>query len=132
MLEKEVENTILDYLALIPGERGSFWKCKVQGTFDAKRNRYRMPGGRHKRNGISDIIGFYRGFFVAFEVKSPKNKKGATLEQKDFLDHCQRNGQVGRVVSSLDQVIETIEIIDDLHLKGFKNEQRAALRLTYP
>jgi len=60
--------------------------------------------------GISDLIGIYKGRFVAIEIKTPENKKGATKLQKWFLKRVNSCGGLGFVARSLEEVIEKIEV----------------------
>ena len=79
MKESEIENAILDYLNIL--KDAFFWKNPASGFFDGKKMR------RHKSkyaiNGVSDILGIYRGRFVALEIKTP-------VEYKYFLNHGER------------------------------------------
>ena len=67
--EKQVENKLLDYLE----NRGCF-PCKIerQGTFDRSKGIYRMNKSKYKRNGISDIMFFYKDTVYFCEVKTPE------------------------------------------------------------
>jgi len=72
---------------------------------------FKIHGGPMQMVGISDLIGVYNGRFVAFEVKTPENKKGATELQKWFIHKIASCGGYGSVVRSLDEVKEKINIV---------------------
>ena len=103
--EKQIENAILDYLALLPG---TYWKCNNVGLWDSNKKVYRQPG-RHFRHGTSDILGIMgdgSGRLVAIEVKT---KKGRLSEyQKQFLEDINKHGGIGFVARSLDEVRERL------------------------
>lgn len=100
MLEKQIENQILDYLAY----NDIFaWKIKTMGTFDQSTNKFRKPSKRYMK-GVADILGIYQGKPLAIEVKS---KKGVlSLYQKIFLNRFKENGGTAIVARSLDDVVK--------------------------
>ena len=103
-LEKEIEQSILDYLAL----RGIFaWKIQSVGVFDTKKKVFRRTPRRFTP-GVSDILGIYRGRPIAIEVKRPGGKP--SLAQREFLERFNREGGIGFIARSVEEV--------DLKLKG--------------
>lgn len=60
--------------------------------------------------GIADILGCYRGFFVALEVKQPGGE--ASRKQELFLRSIEKAGGFAAVVESLDDVIEVLNRVD--------------------
>lgn len=52
--------------------------------------------------GISDILGIYKGRFLAIEVKKPGGKP--SQHQKEFLDEVNRHGGIGFVARSAEEV----------------------------
>lgn len=52
--------------------------------------------------GSSDLIGIYKGRFVALEVKQPNKKP--TLEQQQFIDFVNKSGGIAAVVYSPDEL----------------------------
>lgn len=97
-LEKYIENSILDYLAA----RDIYaWKVKSVGTYDVKRQGFRMPSKRYKR-GVSDILGIYRGKPLAIEVKSANGRLSPA--QKLFLTEFLERGGIAMVAKSVDEV----------------------------
>lgn len=108
MKEKDIENQILQYLHFLPDCEA--WKVDTTGIFDAKRGVFRkrnFPFSHAK--GVPDIIGFWRGFFFAFEVKTPQRKNSASEDQKFFINTAKANGQIAHVVWSLEQVKEILD-----------------------
>jgi penicillin-binding protein-related factor A (putative recombinase) len=61
--------------------------------------------------GISDLIGVYNGRFVAIEIKTKANKKGATPIQEWFIGQVIKAGGVAFVARDLETVQEQINKI---------------------
>lgn len=102
MLESEIQKTILDYLKY----RGIFcWKNHSVGIPNGKGG-FRKAG----KKGVSDILGIYRGTFLAIEVKGPKT--AMTTEQDKFLKDVIANGGCAFVARSVDNVKEMLEHFD--------------------
>ena len=99
LTEKQIENSILDFLSYLPG---CYWKNNSVGVYDPIKKVHRKPGKYH-RNGVSDILGFDNtGKFIAIEVKTSKGR--LSQNQKLFLEDVNRNGGVGFVARSVDDV----------------------------
>lgn len=69
--------------------------------------RLQDKGGRYITYGVcnpggSDLIGIYKGRFLALEVKMPGKKP--TPEQENFLRVVRENGGIAGVVRSVDDV----------------------------
>lgn len=83
--EKQIENSILEYLNLRPGCLA--FKVQTSGVYDPKLRRFRPPG-KGVMLGTPDIVCIYEiegcPIFVGFEVKSKKGKQ--TASQKTFED----------------------------------------------
>jgi hypothetical protein len=73
---------------------------------------YKHWQGQFSRPGISDIIGIYNGKFFAIEVKRPGCK--LTQAQSKFLEEVCREGGIGFVARSTDDVIEGLSLQDRL------------------
>lgn len=56
--------------------------------------------------GVADILGIFNGRFLAIEVKRPGNP--LTRCQKHFLDSVNREGGIGFVARSIDDVIDQL------------------------
>lgn len=56
--------------------------------------------------GSSDLIGWYRGRFLAIEVKSRRGI--VTEEQRNFLDEVNGNGGIGIIARSVDDVLDAL------------------------
>jgi len=63
-----------------------------------------------RMKGVSDLICCVRGIFLAIEVKREKGGKLSNY-QKAFLQTVKDVGGVAIVATSLDQVIETVNLI---------------------
>lgn len=100
---------------MTPG--AEFWSVKVQGTYDPRKGIYRKNNSKFRRNGVSDIIGFYKGFFIALEVKTPTRRKVVSDEQKYFIECARANGQIGFVVCSVEETRDVLAIVNDLARK---------------
>jgi len=63
-----------------------------------------------RMRGVSDLICCVRGTFLAIEVKKEKGGKLSDY-QKAFLDTVESVGGKALVANSLDQVIESVNLI---------------------
>lgn len=103
--EKEIENMILSTLKRC----GVFcFKVDSVGIYDQKLGRYRRKRGIHRMVGIADILGIYKGQFLAIEVKG----EGGVLspEQRVFLEEVNAQGGIGIVAYDVDYVIEKLNL----------------------
>lgn len=96
--EKQIENSILEWLAW--NNIFSF-KVKSQGTWDEKEKKFRKPS-RYYKKGTADILGIYKGKFLAIEVKSASGR--LSEHQKIFLNQVKENGGIAIVARSIDDV----------------------------
>lgn len=100
-----------------------FWVNPQGGYYNSSLGRFVKHKSKFIMHGASDIIGFYKKTFYAFEVKTPTeykyalkhiddiysthpnnlNKKKLHLwRQKDFIEQVKKNGGNGGFVSSFD------------------------------
>lgn len=93
MRESEIQKKILDYLKSI----GVYSVKVIQAS----------------KAGVPDIIGCYRGKFIAIEVKTPKTRNNTSELQKLNLDWIIESGGKSCVAWDLDGVIRFIKDIDD-------------------
>jgi hypothetical protein len=56
--------------------------------------------------GISDILGIYKGQFLAIEVKRPGGRMSP--DQEKFIDRVNQEGGIGFVAYSVDDVVERL------------------------
>ncbi len=119
VLEKEIQRAILHYITV----RGIFaWRQnqgalhmpEEEGHYGPTRHRW----GRKERvirfahvDGISDIIGVYRGRFLAIEVKRKGNKP--TDDQRAFLERVDKEGGIAIVAYSVDDVVNALKEVDE-------------------
>lgn len=98
MAKKKTEESILtgqirDYLNI----RNVFhWKV-WQGLGSAK--------------GVSDILGIYKGYPLAIEIKRLKGR--VSENQQAFLDKFKAEGGIAFIARSLDDVIRHFEMVDN-------------------
>jgi penicillin-binding protein-related factor A (putative recombinase) len=64
--------------------------------------------GRSGRKGVSDIIGIYKGKFMAIEVKT--SKAALRPEQAQFLGEVAQQYAIAIVARSLEDVIEGLRV----------------------
>ena len=83
LLEKHIETQILHYLEYLP--QCFAWKNPTYRRYDKKKCVYYKAKSRYVISGVSDILGVYKGRFLAIEVKHPDRKNNVTLDQKRFL-----------------------------------------------
>lgn len=93
MLEKQIQKKIMAYLKTVPGSQ---WNKITLGPYSGK--------------GISDIIGCYRGHYVALEVKNEGGK--ATKLQEHFINAINDTGGYAAVVRSVNDVRSFLGHID--------------------
>lgn len=101
--EHQIQSLILERLSFI--KNGFFWR-ENSGLITAEHNGKK----RHWRagiKGIADIIGVYKGFFVAIEVKRAGKKP--SVEQKAYLQRVRDCGGIGFVCDDDKTVIESLE-----------------------
>lgn len=72
------------------------------GIYDPIKKTFRVNKNPHRIKGVSDILGIWRGKFLAIEVKVPG--KYPTPEQKRFLEQVNREGGIGFVARSITDV----------------------------
>jgi len=94
LTEKKIQGNILKYLK----------KTVKEGHF------FKIHQGRYAQIGIADILGCFRGRFVAFEVKRPKGK--LTVLQNLFLEKIREAGGIAEKVCSVDDVKEILENVE--------------------
>jgi penicillin-binding protein-related factor A (putative recombinase) len=104
--EKEIQNSILDYLSYLPN-------CFVfpiynGAVYDPTRRRFRKPG-KHYKKGVPDILGIYQGRPLAIEVKTPERRNRLSPEQKQFLAEYGAHGGIAFSCCSLDECIEKLK-----------------------
>lgn len=88
--EGDIKRLIMDYLKAQP--MTYVRSIQIRGT----------PGRTSQSKGVSDIIGVWKGRFLAVEVKT---KKGiVSVEQQEFLDSVKSCGGIAIVARSLGDV----------------------------
>ena len=101
--EKQIQNAILEWLEI----RGAFaWQNDSVGIWDANRGAYRKRMGRFCIRGASDILGIWRGWPLAIEVKRHDGK--LSDDQEWFLEKFRDAGGIGIVARSLEDAIKPL------------------------
>ena len=103
--ERLIETAILDYLNGIPDCYA--WKNTSVGAYNKAAGRYLKPRGKYRITGISDILGVFRGAFLAVEVKSLTGRP--TKNQLDFIEDVRSCGGIAFVARSVDEVRRNLE-----------------------
>jgi hypothetical protein len=115
MLEKQLQNLVLDWLASV-GVMA--WPNAAVSVFDPRRGKFRKSNNKHHRNGIPDILGVMPcGRMLGIELKRPPPGKRAekTLwnmcseDQQDFIEEASRRGALCFVADSLETVQQRIQ-----------------------
>lgn len=91
-LEAEITRQIQRYLAGVP----DWWGFKVQGSAQQMR-------------GVPDIVGCYRGLFVAFEIKRPNLGKVSKI-QHHMIERIKAAKGHAFVVRSVDDVKQVLDM----------------------
>ena len=94
MREADIVRAILTHLRSLPG-------CFC----------WKEHGGPYGTNGIPDVICCYRGWFVAFEVKTDKGKP--TKLQEAVIRKIVRAGGTALIVRSVEDVKAALAAIDE-------------------
>ena len=68
---------------------------------------YNSWQGQFSEPGIADLIGIYKGRYLAIEVKVPGRK--ATDKQQAFLDRVREEGGIGFVAWSVEDVMGVLK-----------------------
>jgi hypothetical protein len=113
--EKAIETAILTFLNYLP--KCYAWKNNSTGIYDTKAGTYRKNRNKHVINGVSDIIGIYRGRPLFIEVKRPCNKKRPD-EQVNFIERIKGMGGIAGFATSVDDVREILRV------QGAHNEEK--------
>jgi penicillin-binding protein-related factor A (putative recombinase) len=100
-LEKEIETSILQYLERLP-ECFAF-KNQSIAVFDPSKKIFRKAKSKYLINGSSDILGVFRGKFLAIEVKRPSNKK-RNEDQDSFIENIRIHGGIAFYATSIEDV----------------------------
>ena len=101
LTEKEVENSILQYLSLL--KNCMAWKNQSIGIYDPIKKIFRRSNNKYHINGVSDILGIYKGRALAIEVKSKTGR--ATEAQVEFLTQFEAMGGVAILARSVADVV---------------------------
>lgn len=97
--EKVIENSILSWLAI---NRIFAFKVESIGVYDQRLGIYRLKHSIHRKLGISDILGIYKGKPLAIEVKSAQGR--LSPHQKDFLEDWKKEGGIAIVAKCIEDV----------------------------
>jgi penicillin-binding protein-related factor A (putative recombinase) len=102
MLEKHIQAQILHYLVL---KNVFHWRNNTGcATYQSKNGKKSFV--RFGQPGMSDILGIYKGKFLAIEVKRPGGK--VTELQKKFLEAIESNDGIAILAYDLDDVKKVI------------------------
>lgn len=104
--EKIIENQLISWLQW----KSIFtFKVRTTGTFDQKLGRFRGASRLYK-TGVSDILGIYKGRFIAIEVKAPKGR--LSPNQILFQQEVKEHGGIALTIRSVEQLELELKIID--------------------
>lgn len=109
--EHQIQNAILNYFQML---RDCFvWRSNTGSTMIGTPGKQRYI--RFGLKGSADIIGCYRGHFIAIEVKRQKPKGKTTPEQDRFLQSIRDCGGYAIVAYSVDDAQALIARINKEH-----------------
>lgn len=77
-------------------EGGYAWRNNTMGVYDQKRRIYRTA----PKKGVSDVLGLFKGRFVAVEVKIGRDK--LSPEQSGFLKNINHYGGIAMVAKDIE------------------------------
>lgn len=105
MKENDCVNAIMEYL-----NYKNIFVFRVNNTpiYDPRGGRFRKKG-KWERYGVSDILGIYKGKFLAIEVKRPN---GVLSDyQKKFIKDVNDRGGIAFKAVTVDDVIKELDKI---------------------
>jgi penicillin-binding protein-related factor A (putative recombinase) len=98
--EKQLCHQIIEFL----NYQGAYcWRVNSGAIRDQKGYMVKMA-----KAGTSDILGIYKGRFLALEVKKPETRKNVTEKQTEFLETIKKNGGIAAVVTSPEEALHAI------------------------
>lgn len=97
--EGYVRNSICAYLAAL---RAFFFIHDSVGIWDPRNKVYRTNLSPYRIKGVADILGIWKGKFLAIEVKAPRGYP--SKEQKAFLEKVRAEGGIAFIARSIDDV----------------------------
>jgi hypothetical protein len=119
MLESQLQDRIRIALGLIPGldlSRNNVGSAEIRG--------YRVTFGLGP--GSADLIGHYRGRFVAVEIKTPTGRQAP--EQRLYQQRIERNGGIYQILRSVDEATAWAASLPALHRTWLASEVSLAGR----
>ena len=96
--EKDIQSFILDYL----NNFGFFWRNNTVGVYNQYKKVYMKNNKLLK--GVPDILGVYKGRFMAIECKS-SNVKKMSEDQEKFKDNFEKMGGLFYMANDIDNFI---------------------------
>jgi len=76
---------------------------------------YKIHGGPYQEAGIPDIIGCYKGYFIAFEVKRPNKRSNVSVRQGYQIDRLDREGAFVGVITSTQEAKKAMTLFKLQH-----------------
>lgn len=102
--ERAIQNEICSYLKSL----GAFvFIHDSVGIYDVKRGCFRVNRSSHRIRGVADILGIFKGYPLAVEVKTKTGK--LSEHQREFLESWRRAGGIGLVARSVDDCHSEIQ-----------------------
>lgn len=99
-----IKNSICSYLKL---KNVFFFIHDSVGIYDPIKKIYRTNISPYRVKGVADILGIYKGKFLAIEVKAPKSYP--TQEQKAFIEKVKSEGGIAFIARSIEDVKRELE-----------------------
>jgi hypothetical protein len=101
MLEKDIKRNIVHWIVLNGGHINIIDQIGIKG-----RRKLGMGRGR----GVADLIGIWRGWPLAIEVKTPEGK--VSPEQHNWLAGWEKHGGKAFVFRSVDDAVRELSQIE--------------------
>lgn len=73
---------------------------------------FKIWGNEHMMAGLPDIIGCYRGLFVAFETKNPEKRHDTSVRQEYVHGLIRKAGGTVYVIVSPEEAVAHLESLD--------------------
>lgn len=114
MTEHQLCDQIIEFL----NYNGAYcWRTNsgaMRASYTTKSGQAKSYMVRMSRAGTSDILGIYKGHFIAIEVKLPKTIKNVTEAQKMFLQAIKDHGGIAGVATTPEDALSILKSGDTL------------------
>lgn len=102
--EGRVKNSICSWLSY---QRCFFFIHDSVGIYSEARGRFLVNKSPYRVKGVSDILGIWKGKFLAIEVKSETGR--LSIEQKNFITRVNEEGGIAFMARSIEDCVKILK-----------------------